>query len=94
MYSETVTVNIDSGVHARPAAMFVKLANRFHECEIFVEKENAKINGKSIMGLMILALSKGSMITISAEGSEEESAVKELAELVRNNFDREDLVRS
>ncbi len=94
MYSETVTVNIDSGVHARPAAMFVKLANRFHDAEIYVEKENAKINGKSVMGLMILALNKGTVITISAEGSEEEQAVKELADLVRNDFDREDLVRS
>lgn len=91
MHSETVTINVDTGVHARPAAMFVKLANRFAS-EVFVEKETAKINGKSIMGLMMLALTKGTQITISADGEDAESAVKELTELVRSGFIREDLV--
>lgn len=91
MHSETVVINVDTGVHARPAAMFVKLANRF-KSEIFVEKESAKINGKSIMGLMMLALTKGTSITISANGDDSESAVSELVELVRNDFTREDLV--
>ena len=52
------------GIHARPAAMFVKTANRF-DCEIFVEKDGEKVNGKSIMGLMMLAAGPGSKITVS-----------------------------
>src|SRR6266513_2947276 len=57
------------GIHARPAAMFVKIANRF-TCEIFVEKDGEKVNGKSIMGLMMLAAGPGSKLTVHAQGQD------------------------
>lgn len=85
MVSRTATIKNESGVHARPAAVFVKMANRF-PCEIFVEKDNQRINGKSIMGLMMLALTRDSRITVIAEGENEEAAVAALCALVENSF--------
>ena len=76
------------GIHARPAAMFVKTANRFH-CEIFVEKDGERVNGKSIMGLMMLAAGPGSRLTISAEGPDATRALAELEALVNRKFDEE-----
>jgi phosphocarrier protein HPr len=76
------------GIHARPAAMFVKAANRFH-CEIFVEKDGERVNGKSIMGLMMLAAGPGSRLTISAEGPDAARALAELEVLVNRKFDEE-----
>ncbi len=85
MVSRTAMIRNESGVHARPAAVFVKMANRF-PCEIFVEKDNQRINGKSIMGLMMLALTRDSRITVIAEGENEEAAVTALCALVENSF--------
>ncbi len=85
MVSRTATIKNESGVHARPAAVFVKMANRF-PCEIFVEKDNQRINGKSIMGLMMLALTRDTRITVIAEGEKEEEAVAVLCALVENSF--------
>lgn len=85
MVSKTVTVKNETGVHARPAAVFVKMANRF-PCEIFVEKDEQRINGKSIMGLMMLALTRDSRITVIAEGEKEAEAVEALCRLVENSF--------
>jgi phosphocarrier protein len=76
------------GVHARPAAMFVKTANRF-ECDIFVEKDGERVNGKSIMGLMMLAAGPGSKLMIFAEGDDAARAVVELEALVKRKFDEE-----
>jgi phosphocarrier protein len=72
-------------LHARPSALFVKTANRF-KCNIFVEKEGETINGKSIMGLMMLAAGKGTKLKIVAEGADAESAVSALEEIFRNKF--------
>jgi phosphocarrier protein len=85
MVSKTVTIRNETGVHARPAAVFVKMANRF-PCEIFVEKDEQRINGKSIMGLMMLALTRDSRITVIAEGEKEAEAVEALTRLVENSF--------
>jgi phosphotransferase system HPr (HPr) family protein len=85
MVSRTATIKNESGVHARPAAVFVKLANRF-PCEIYVEKDNQRINGKSIMGLMMLALTQDTRITVIAEGEKEDEAVTALCALVENSF--------
>ena len=74
------------GIHARPAAMFVKTANRFH-CDIFVEKDGERVNGKSIMGLMMLAAGPGSKLTISAEGQDASQALDELETLFKQKFD-------
>jgi phosphotransferase system HPr (HPr) family protein len=91
MLEQEVTIKIDSGIHARPAAMFVKLANKF-SCEIFLEKETTRINGKSIMGLMMLALTKGSTVTVIADGKEEKSAIDDLSSLLESDFQREDIL--
>ena len=69
------------GIHARPAAMFVKTANRF-SCDICVEKDGEKVNGKSIMGLMMLAAGPGSKLTVHAHGHDASQALAEL-ELLR-----------
>ena len=76
------------GIHARPAALFVKTANRF-ACEIFVEKNGEKINGKSIMGLMMLAAGPGSKLTLHVRGADAQAAILELEALVKRKFDEE-----
>ena len=76
------------GIHARPAAMFVKIANRF-TCDIFVEKDGEKVNGKSIMGLMMLAAGPGSKLTVHAEGNDASAALAELETLVKRKFDED-----
>ena len=76
------------GIHARPAAMFVKAANRF-TCDIFVEKDGEKVNGKSIMGLMMLAAGPGSRLMIEAEGHDAPKAVVEIELLIKRKFDEE-----
>ena len=73
------------GIHARPAAMFVKLATRF-KCDIFVEKDGEKVNGKSIMGLMMLAAGPGSRLRVHAEGEDASQAVSALEALVASKF--------
>jgi phosphocarrier protein HPr len=76
------------GIHARPAALFVKTANRF-ECDIFVEKDGEKVNGKSIMGLMMLAAGPGSRLLLYAEGQDAAKAVVEIELLIKRKFDEE-----
>jgi phosphocarrier protein HPr len=76
------------GIHARPAALFVKTANRF-ACEIFVEKDGEKVNGKSIMGLMMLAAGPGSTLTVHAHGHDASQALAEIETLVKRKFDEE-----
>lgn len=85
MVSRSATIRNETGVHARPASVFVKLANKF-PCEIFVEKDGQRINGKSIMGLMMLALTRDTRIMVIAEGEREEDAVAALCGLVENSF--------
>src|ERR1700740_2292997 len=74
------------GIHARPAAMFVRTANRF-ACEIFVEKDGEKVNGKSIMGLMMLAAGPGSKLTVHAHGHDASQCLAELEALFKGKFD-------
>ena len=76
------------GIHARPAAMFVRTASKF-DCDIFVEKDGERVNGKSIMGLMMLAAGPGSKLLLTAEGDDAARAVVELEALVKRNFDEE-----
>jgi phosphocarrier protein len=82
------TVNNKLGIHARPAAMFVKTANRF-SCEIFVEKDGEKVNGKSIMGLMMLAAGPGSRLTVHAQGQDATQALAEIEKLIKRKFDED-----
>lgn len=76
------------GLHARPAALFVQLANRF-ECDIMVKKGQKAVNGKSIMGILMLAAGKGSRILIRASGKDAQIAVEELERLVSSNLPEE-----
>ena len=84
---ELVVVN-KLGIHARPAALFVRTANRF-TCDIFVEKDGETVNGKSIMGLMMLAAGPGSKLLISAQGGDAARALVELESLLNRKFDEE-----
>jgi phosphocarrier protein len=83
-----VTIVNKLGLHARPAAMFVRVANK-HRAEIWIEKDGEQVNGKSIMGLMMLAAGPGSRIVISAEGADAQNALNELELLVQRRFDEE-----
>ena len=85
MTTATATVKNELGVHARPAALFVQLASRFAS-EIFLAKSGVEVNGKSIMGVMMLAAERGATLEIRAQGSDEERAVTELAALVEGGF--------
>src|ERR1700743_1191120 len=76
------------GLHARPSAMFVKTASRF-KCEVWVEKDGEKVNGKSIMGLMMLAAGQGSKLLITCEGSDGEKALAEIEEIIQRKFDED-----
>src|SRR5215216_857872 len=84
---EVIVIN-KLGIHARPAAMFVKTANRF-DCDIYVEKDGETVNGKSIMGLMMLAAGPGSKIRVQAEGEDAARAVTEIEELLKRKFDED-----
>ena len=76
------------GLHARPAAMFVRIASR-HRCEVWVAKEGEEVNGKSIMGLMMLAAGQGSKLQIRCEGADANKAMEELEELIKSRFNEE-----
>ena len=76
------------GIHARPAALFVKTANRFR-CDIYVEKEGERVNGKSIMGLMMLAAGPGSRLTVHAHGQDASQALAEIETLIKRKFDED-----
>lgn len=81
MVSRSVVVKLKMGLHARPAALFVQEANKFSS-DIFVEKDDKKINAKSIMGIMSLAISSGAEVNITAQGADAEQAVNALVDLV------------
>ncbi len=74
------------GMHARPAAQFVKRANRY-QCDVWVEKDDEQVNGKSIMGLMMLAAGQGAKLVITTDGQDAEDAMKELGQLIQCGFD-------
>jgi phosphocarrier protein HPr len=76
------------GLHARPAAEFVKLANRFRS-EVWIRKDEVEVSGKSIMGVMMLAAECGSMVSIRASGDDAADAVEALVGLVSNRFGEE-----
>ncbi|MFJ7668219.1 HPr family phosphocarrier protein [Lysinibacillus sp. NPDC097195] len=81
MTEKTVQVKLKLGLQARQAALFVQEANRF-SADIFLEKDEKKVNAKSIMGVMSLAIAKGTKVVLSSEGSDAEQAVTSLAALI------------
>jgi phosphocarrier protein HPr len=88
LFSNRVTIKNKLGLHARPAALFVQLANKFRS-EIYLTKNGIEVNGKSIMSVMMLAVESGSEIIIRAVGEDAEGAVQALIELVESGFDEE-----
>jgi catabolite repression HPr-like protein len=82
MLVKQVEVKLKTGLQARPAALFVQEANRF-SADIFLEKDGKKVNAKSIMGLMSLAVGSGVMIDIVADGEDEASAIEALADFIQ-----------
>ncbi len=85
MMTESVTIVNQLGLHARAAARFVQLAGRFRS-KVRVTRDGRQVDGKSIMGILLLAAAKGAVITISAEGIDEADALQSLAALVRTGF--------
>jgi phosphocarrier protein HPr len=73
------------GLHARAAAQLVKLSNRF-KCDVYVVKDDQEVNGKSIMGVLMLAATQGSEITVRTEGEDAEPALKAIGELIDSGF--------
>jgi phosphocarrier protein len=86
--SREFTVANKLGIHARPAALFVKTAARF-KSEVMVEKDGEVVNGKSIMGLMMLAAGPGSLLRVEANGADAAELIQELESLVERKFDED-----
>lgn len=85
MFSKEIAVTNQVGLYARPATFFIQKANEF-KSTIMIEKDERKVNAKSLLGVLSLGIKKGSNIVISAEGSDEEEAVKSLCALIISNF--------
>ena len=88
MIRKEITIYNKLGLHARPAAKIVKIAAQ-HKASLWIEKDGERVNGKSIMGVMMLAAEKGSKILLEANGEEEEELIRELEELIQNKFDED-----
>ena len=88
MIEKTVMINNKNGLHARPAAQLVKIASKF-KSDILLIKDGMEINGKSIMGVMMLAAEVGSSLTVKANGTDEEEALEAIIDLIENNFGEE-----
>lgn len=86
MIKKSVTLTNPEGLHARPAALFVKEANKY-ESNLEIVSESRKINGKSIIGIMSLGAFHGEEITLSASGPDEEEMIKSLSELLEKGFE-------
>ncbi|GAE88128.1 HPr family phosphocarrier protein [Acetivibrio straminisolvens] len=86
MVEKTITITNPEGLHARPAALFVQTAGKFTS-NVWIKAGEKKVNAKSIMGLMSLAVSQGTEVVIGAEGEDEEKAVNELIDLVTSGLE-------
>jgi len=85
MVSKEVVINNQVGLHARPATFFIQKANEF-KCSIWVEKEERRVNAKSLLGVLSLGIVKGTTINIIADGADEDEAIETLATLVASDF--------
>lgn len=85
MISRELTINNQVGLHARPATFFIQKANEF-KSSIWVEKEERRVNAKSLLGVLSLGIVKGTTVTVIADGADEEEAVNMLADLINSNF--------
>lgn len=85
MYIKEAVVNNQVGLHARPATFFIQKANEF-KSSIWVEKEERRVNAKSLLGVLSLGIVKGTAINLIADGADEKEAVEALIELISSNF--------
>ena len=85
MFSREIVITNQVGLYARPATFFIQKANEFKSA-MTVEKEDRKVNAKSLLGVLSLGITKGTRITIAAEGQDEEEAVNALCALISSNF--------
>jgi len=85
MYMKEATVNNQVGLHARPATFFIQKANEF-KSSIWVEKDERRVNAKSLLGVLSLGIVKGTSINLIADGADEKEAVEALVELISGNF--------
>ena len=85
MFTKELTMKNEVGLHARPATYFIQKANEF-KSGIWVEKEERRVNAKSLLGVLSLGIMQGTTITLIADGSDEQAAVESLSTLVENNF--------
>ena len=85
MISRSVTVKNSVGLHARPATFFIQKANAF-KCSVWVEKEDCRVNAKSLLGVLSLGIVKGMTITLIADGADEAAAIEGLTSLVNSGF--------
>ena len=86
MTSKTVTIRNSIGLHARPATFFIRKANDF-KSSVWVEKDERRVNAKSLLGVLSMGIAKGTSVTILADGPDEEAAVKALDDLIQNGLD-------
>ncbi len=77
MTKKTMTIKLEGGLEARPIAMLVQVASQ-HECSVYIEADNKRVNAKSIMGMMSFGLDSGAEITVLADGADEEEAVSDI----------------
>ena len=85
MFSKEVVVQNQVGLHARPATFFIQKANEF-KSTIWVEKDERKVNAKSLLGVLSLGITKGTSIVVLADGADEQEAVTALVDLIASNF--------
>ncbi|MFQ5751554.1 MAG: HPr family phosphocarrier protein [bacterium] len=88
MVQRKVEIKNKLGLHARPAAQIVKTAAKF-KSHVFIGKDNHEVNGKSIMGVMMLAAEMGSLLTITVKGEDEKEAIAALIKLIEDKFDED-----
>jgi phosphocarrier protein HPr len=86
MITRDFTINNKLGLHARPSAQITQVASRYF-AEVWISKNGRRVNAKSIMGVMMLAAGQGSVLTVDAEGPDEEMAVEAIGELIASGFD-------
>ncbi len=85
MIQKTVRINNKYGLHARPSALVVRLATKFRS-DFFIQRDELKVNGKSIMGVMMLAAEQGALLTIIADGVDETYLIDEMSKLIESDF--------
>lgn len=85
MVSKEIVVQNQVGLHARPATFFIQKANEYN-CSIWISKDERKVNAKSLLGVLSLGITRGTSVTLTADGADEEAALEALDKLIASNF--------